>query len=139
MNEIEPDKIEPEVKTEPERDGGGKFVKKEPTTPEEPKVKEEPETKIEPEVPKITDEEYKKQIEAKEKELAELRTFKRNRLKEIDDYEERLKAQRTKEDQKLKGFKKEKQSEGDQTVTPPLYGKMSFKNLTEKTKDMRKK
>ena len=133
MNEIEPDKTELEVKKEPERGDGGKFKKKEPTTPEEPEVK------TEPEVPKITDEELKKQIEAKDKELVELRIFKTNRLKEIDDYEERLKAQRTKEDQKLKGFKKEKQSEGDQTVTPPLYGKMSFKNLTEKTKEMRKK
>ena len=139
MNEIEPDKTEPEVKTEPVRGEGGKFVKKEPTTPEEPEVKEEPEPKIEPEVPKITDEEYKKQIEELNKELVELLVFRANRLKEIDEYEARSKAARTKEDQKLKGFKEEKKSEGDQTVTPPLYGKMSFKNLTEKTKEMRKK
>jgi len=137
MNEIELDKTEPEVKVETERDDAGKFKKKEPTTPKEPEVK------IEPEVPKITDEDYKKQIEELNKELLGLRTFKANRLKEIDDFEQRLKiqqlAQQTKEDQKLKGFKTEKQSEGDKTVIPPLYGKMSFKNLTEKTKEMRKK
>ena len=68
-----------------------------------------------------------------------MRNFKAARMKEIDDYEERLKAQRTKEDQKLKGFKKEKQSEGDQAVIAPLYKKMSFGNLTERTKKMRKK
>ena len=139
MSEIEPDKTEPEVKTEPVRGEGGKFVKKEPTTPKEPEVK------IEPEVPKIpdSDEDYKKQIEELNKELLGLRTFKANRLKEIDDFEQRLKtqqlAQQTKEDQKIKGFKEEKKSEGDQVVIPPLYGKMSFKNLTEKTKEMRKK
>jgi len=137
MNEIEPDKTEPEAKTELARGEGGKFIKKEPITPKEPEVK------TEPEVPPITDEDYKKQIEELNTELLTLRTFKANRLKEIDDFEQRLKAQQlarqTKEDQKIKGFKEEKQSEGDKTVIPPLYGKMSFKNLTEKTKEMRKK
>jgi len=118
---------------ERERDEGGKFKKKPPETPEEPEEKEEPEA------PKEPDEDLKKQIETLNKELVELRTFKANRMKEIDDYEERLKAQRTKEDQKLKGFKKEKQSEGDQTVITPLYKKMSFQNLTETSKKMRKK
>jgi len=137
MNEIEPDKTEPESESEPERDETGKFKKKAPTTPKEPEIK------TEPEVPTITDEDYKKQIEELNKELLSLRTFKTNRLKEIDDFEQRLKtqqlAQQTKEDQKIKGFKEEKKSEGDQVVIPPLYGKMSFKNLTEKTKEMRKK
>lgn len=135
MNEIEPDKTEPEPEPESERDKTGKFKKKEPTTPKEPEVKKEPE----PEPPKKSEEEYKKQIEELNKELLGLRTFKTNRLKDIDDHEERLKARSTKEDQKLKGFKKEKQSEGDQTIIPPLYGKMSFKNLTETSKKMRKK
>lgn len=101
---------------------------------------EEKEKKEEPEVPKEpSDADYKKQIETLNKELVELRNFKAARMKEIDDYEARLKTQRTKEDQKLKGFKKEKQSEGDQTVIPPLYKKMSFGNLTETSKKMRKK
>ena len=139
MSEIEPDKTEPEPQTEADRDDKGKFKKKEPETPKEPEVKTEPEPKIEPEVPKITDEEYKKQIEELTKELVELRTFRTNRLKEIDEWEERSKAARTKEDQKLKGFKDEKKSEGDQTVIPPLYKKMSFGNLTETSKKMRKK
>jgi len=136
MNEIEPDKTEPEAKTELARGEGGKFIKKEPITPKEPEIK------TEPEVPKITDEDYKKQIEELNKELLELRTFKANRLKAvIDDQEKLLKAQQAKEDQKIKGFKAEKQSEGDQTVIPPLYKKMSddWKHLTEKTKEMRKK
>jgi len=135
MSEIEPDKTEPEPEPEPERDETGKFKKKAPTTPKEKEEK----TELEPEPPKKTDEDYKTEIETLNKELVELRTFRANRLKEIDDYEERLKAQRTKEDQKLKGFKKEKQSEGDQTVTPALYKKMSFKNLTEMSNKMRKK
>jgi len=136
MNEIEPDKTEPESESELERDETGKFKKKAPTTPKEPEIK------TEPEVPKITDEDYKKQIEELNKELLELRTFKANRLKAvIDDQEKLLKAQQAKEDQKIKGFKAEKQSEGDQTVIPPLYKKMSddWKHLTEKTKEMRKK
>lgn len=135
MSEIGPPVEDLSGEKERERDEGGKFKKKEPETPEEPEVRKEPE----PEVPKETDEEYKKQIEALNKELVELRNFKVARMKEIDDFEERMKAQRTKEDQKLKGFKEEKKSEGDQTVTPPLYKKMSFKNLTEKSKEMRKK
>ena len=117
------------------RDDGGKFEKKEPQTPEEKEVKKEPE----PEPPKKTDEEYKTEIETLSKELIQLRIFKTNRLKEIDDFEARMQAQRTKEDQKLKGFKEEKKSEGDQTVIPPLYKKMSFENLSETSKEMRKK
>jgi len=133
-DKIEPDKTKPEPPPEAERDDKGKFKKKEPTPPEEPEKKEEPE------VPKApSDEDYKKQIETLNKELTGLRNFKANRMKEIDDYEARLKAQRTKEDQKLKGFKEEKKSEGDQTVIPPLYKKMSFGNLTETSKKMRKK
>jgi len=131
---IEPDKTEPEPKPEAERDDKGKFKKKEPTPPEEPEKKEEPEVPKEP-----SDEEYKKQIETLNKELVELKRFKANRMKEIDDYEARLKAQRTKEDQKLKGFKEEKKSEGDKTVIAPLYKKMSFGNLTETSKKLRKK
>lgn len=133
MSEIEPDKTEPEPQPEAERDDKGKFKKKEPETPKEPEVKTEPEP------PKKTDEEYKTEIETINKELIQLRTFKANRLKEIDDFEARLQAQRTKEDQKLKGFKEDKKSEGDQVVTTPLYRKMSFKNLTETSKKMRKK
>jgi len=125
-----------------ERDADGKFKKKPPETPEEPEDKEEPEVPEEP--PKEpSNENYKKQIEALNKELVELRKFKAIRMREVDDYEARLraqkKAQKTKEDQKLKGFKKEKQSEGDKTVITPLYKKMSFKNLTETSKKMRKK
>ncbi|BDI54964.1 MAG: hypothetical protein QIT40_gp06 [Lokiarchaeia virus VerdaV4] len=133
-DKIEPDKSEPEPQPETERDDKGKFKKKEPTPPEEPEKKEEPEAPKEP-----NNEDYKKQIETLNKELVELRRFKTNRMKQIDDHEERMKKQRTKEDQKLKGFKEEKKSEGDQTVTPPLYKKMSFKNLTETSKKMRKK
>lgn len=135
--EIEPDKTEPESEPEPDRDDKGKFKKKEPITPEEKEEKEEPEVPKEPKEP--SDEDYKKQIETLNKELIELRTFKSNRMKEIDDWEGRLKAQRTKEDQKLKGFKEEKKSSGDKTVIPPLYKKMSFGNLTETSKKMRKK
>lgn len=139
MNEIEPDKTEPEPQPEAERDDKGKFKKKEPATPEEPEVKTEPEPKTEPEVPKITNEEYKKQIEELTKELVELRKFKNVRTQLMVDNELQLKAIQTKEDQKLKGFKEEKKSEGDQVVTTPLYRKMSFKNLTETSKKMRKK
>ena len=141
MSEIEPDKTEPEPQPEADRDDKGKFKKKKPDTPEEKEVKKEPEPepKIEPEIPKETDEDYKKQVEELNKELIQLRTFKANRLKEIDDFEARLQAQRTKEDQKLKGFKEEKKSEGDKIIIPPLYKKMSFKNLTETSKKMRKK
>ncbi len=135
MNEIEPDKTEPEPQPETERDDKGKFKRKGPETPKEKEVKTEPE----PETPKESDEEYKTKFEVLAKELNQLRIFKANRLKEIDDFEARVKAQRTKEDQKLKGFKEEKKSEGDQTVIPPLYKKMSFKNLTETSKKMRKK
>jgi len=123
---------------ERERDESGKFKKKPPETPEEPKKKEEPEG----EITEISDEEiteYFKKAQEKEKDYQGLLTFKQNRMKEIDDYEARLKAQRTKEDQKLKGFKEEKKSEGDKTVIAPLYKKMSFKNLTETSKKMRKK
>jgi len=60
-------------------------------------------------------------------------------MKQIDDFETRLKAQRTKEDQKIKGFKEEKKSEGDKTVIASVYKKMSFGNLTETSKKMRKK
>jgi len=133
-DKIEPDKTEPEPPPEAERDDKGKFKKKEPETPEEPEKKEEPEAPKEP-----SNEDYKKQIETLNKELTELRIFKANRMKEIDDHEARLKAQRTKEDQKLKGFKEEKKSEGDKTTIPPLYKKMSFGNLTETSKKMRKK
>jgi len=135
MNEDkeQPPKEDLSGEEERKRDEGGKFKKKEPTTPEEPEKKEEAETPKEPE------EDLKKQIETLNKELVELRNFKVARMKEIDDWEERSKAQRTKEDQKLKGFKEEKKSEGDQTVTPSLYKKMSFKNLTETSKNMRKK
>ena len=133
MSEIEPDKTEPEPKIEAERDDKGKFKKKEPETPKEPEVKTEPEP------PKKTDEEYKTEIETLTKELIQLRTFKANRLKEIDDFEVRLQAQRTKEDQKLKGFKEEKKSEVTETTIPPLYKKMTFKDLTETSKKMRKK
>ncbi|BDI54898.1 MAG: hypothetical protein [Thorarchaeia virus VerdaV2] len=141
-DKIEPDKTEPEPEPGTERDETGKFKKKEPATPEEKKDKTEPTPPEEP--PKEpSDEDNKKQIEALNKELVELRTFKANRMKEVDDYEARLKAQaqaqKTKEDQKLKGFKKEKQSEGDQTEITPLYKKMSFKDLTETSKKMRKK
>ncbi|BDI54929.1 MAG: hypothetical protein [Asgard archaea virus VerdaV3] len=137
-DEIEPDKSEPEPKPESERDDTGKFKKKEPTTPEEKEDKEEPEG----EITEISDDEiteYFKKAQEKEKNYQTLLTFKANRMKEVDDYEARLKAQKTKEDQKLKGFKKEKQSEGDQTVITPLYKKMSFKNLTETSRKMRKK
>jgi len=136
--EIEPVKTEPEPKIESERDEKGKFKKKEPTTP----IEEEKKIESTTEIKEISDEEiaaYFKKAQEKEKDYNQLLTFKANRLKEIDDFEERLKAQRTKEDQKLKGFKDEKKSEGDQVVIPPLYGKMSFKNLTEKSKEMRKK
>lgn len=138
-DKIEPDKTEPEPPPEAERDDKGKFKKKEPTPPEEPEEKEEPEAPKEPKEP--SDEDYKKQIETLNKELIELRRFKANRMKEVDDYEARLKAKRTKEDQKLKGFKEEKKSEGDKTVIAPLYKKMSddWKNLTETSKKMRKK
>ncbi|KKN44021.1 hypothetical protein LCGC14_0697160 [marine sediment metagenome] len=135
MNEIEPDKTEPEPQPETERDDKGKFKRKGPETPKEKEVKTEPE----PETPKESDEEYKTKFEVLAKELNQLRIFKANRLKEIDDFEARVKAQRTKEDQKLKGFKEEKKSEGDQTIIAPLYKKMSFKNLTETSKKMRKK
>ncbi|GAH19136.1 unnamed protein product [marine sediment metagenome] len=123
---------------ERKRDESGKFKKKEPEAPEEPGDKEEPEG----EITEISDDEiteYFKKAQEKEKDYQTLLTFKANRMKEIDDYETRLKAQRTKEDQKLKGFKEEKKSEGDQTVIAPLYKKMSFKNLTETSKKMRKK
>jgi len=123
---------------ERERDEGGKFKKKPPETPEEKTEKTEPEG----EITEISDEEiteYFKKAQEKEKDYQGLLTFKQNRMKEIDDYEARLKAQRTKEDQKLKGFKEEKKSEGDKTVIAPLYKKMSFKNLTETSKKMRKK
>ncbi|KKN27836.1 hypothetical protein LCGC14_0860570 [marine sediment metagenome] len=133
MSEIEPDKTEPEPEPESERDKTGKFKKKEPTTPKEKEVKKEPEP------PKKTDEEYKKQFEELNKELVVLRTFKANRLKEIDDFEARMQAQRTKEDQKLKGFKEEKKSEPVQPIIPDLYKKMSFENLSETSKEMRKK
>ena len=136
-NEKEPDKTEPEPQPEAERDDKGKFKKKEPTPPEEPEKKEEPEAPETPKEPSVED--HKKQIEILNKELTELRTFKANRMKEIDAYEARLKAQRTKEDQKIKGFKEEKKSEGDKTVIPPLYKKMSFGDLTETSKKMRKK
>lgn len=132
-DKTEPDKTEPEPESEAERDVKGKFKKKEPTTPKEPEKKEEPETPKEPE------EDLKKQIETLNKELVGLRNFKAARMQEIDDWEGRLKTQRTKEDQKLKGFKEEKKSEGDQTVTPPLYKKMSFGDLTESSKKMRRK
>lgn len=139
--EIEPDKTEPEPKPESERDDKGKFKKKEPITPEEKEEKTEPEGEI-TETAEISDEEiteYFKKAQEKEKNYQGLLAFKAARMKEIDDYEARLKAQRTKEDQKLKGFKKEKQSEGDQTVIPALYKKMTFGNLTETSKKMRKK
>jgi len=136
--EIKPDGTEPGAKPETDRDERGKFKKKEPITPEEEKEKEEPEG----EVKEISDEEineYFKKASEKEKDYQGLLAFKVARMKEIDDYEARLKAQRTKEDQKLKGFKEEKKSEGDETITPPLYKKMSFKNLTETSKKLRKK
>jgi len=133
-DKIEPDKTEPEPPPETERDDKGKFKKKEPTPPEEPEKKEEPEVPKEP-----SNEDYKKQIETLNKELVELRVFKTNRMKQIDDFEARLKAQRTKEDQKIKGFKEEKKSKADQIVITPLYKKMSFKNLTDTSKKMRKK
>ena len=136
--EIEPDKPEPEPKSEAERDKDGKFKKKEPITPEEKEEKTEPEG----EITEISDEEiteYFKKAQEKEKSYQQLLTFKQNRMKEIDDFEARMKAQRTKEDQKMKGFKDEKKSEGDETIIPPLYSKMSFKNLTETSKKMRKK
>ena len=135
-DQTKPDKTESEPEPEAERDDKGKFKKKEPETPEEPEKKEEPEA---PKEPDTSDEDLKKQIETLNKELLELRNFKANRMKEIDDHEARLKAQRTKEDQKLKGFKEEKKSEGDKTTIPPLYKKMSFGNLTETSKKMRKK
>lgn len=121
---------------------------------EKRKVEEEKDTKLkepteevkepEGEITEISDEEiteYFKKAQEKEKNYQGLLAFKAARMKEIDDYEARLKAQRTKEDQKLKGFKEEKKSEGDQTITPPLYKKMSddWKNLTETSKKMRKK
>jgi len=137
-DEIEPDKTEPEPKPEADRDDQGKFKKKEPAAPEEKEDKTEPEA----EITEISDEEiaeYFKKAQEKEKSYQELLIFKVNRMKQIDEFEERLKAQRTKEDQKLKGFKEEKKSEGDKTVLPPLYKKMSFGNLTETSKKMRKK
>lgn len=136
--EIEPDKTEPEPEPEAERDDKGKFKKKEPTTPKKKEEKTEPEG----EITEISDEEiaeYFKKAQEKEKSYQELLAFKATRMKQIDEFEERLKAQRTKEDQKLKGFKKEKKSEGDQTVIPSLYKKMSFQDLTETSKKMRKK
>lgn len=136
--EIQPPEGDSDGEKERKRDDGGKFKKKEPETPEEKEEKEEPEG----EITEISDEEiteYFKKAQEKEKTYQELLTFKTNRMREIDDFEARMKAQRTKEDQKIKGFKKEKQSEGDQTIIPPLYKKMSFKNLTETSKKMRKK
>lgn len=137
-NEIEPDKTEPETKPDMERDDKGKFKKKEPITPEEKEEKTEPEG----EVTEVSDEEiteYFKKAQEKEKDYQGLLAFKAARMKEIDDFEARMKAKQTKEDQKLKGFKEEKKSEGDQTVIAPLYKKMSFKDLTETSKKMRKK
>ncbi len=144
-NENEKDKTvvppteEEKKKTNIELHNEKKKTKLKADTENEKKKKEGEEEVEEKEAASINEDENKKQIEELNKELIGLRTFKANRLKEIDDYEGRLKAQRTKEDQKLKGFKEEKKSEGDKTVIAPLYGKMSFKNLTEKTKQMRKK
>ncbi|BDI54854.1 MAG: hypothetical protein [Lokiarchaeia virus VerdaV1] len=123
---------------ERERGEGGKYKKTKPEEPKEKEEKEEPEG----EITEISDEEiieYFKKAQEKEKSYQQLLTFKQNRMKEIDDFEAKLKAQRTKEDQKLKGFKDEKKSEGDETIIPPLYKKMSFKDLTETSKKMRKK
>lgn len=136
--EIEPPEEDSSGKEERERDEHGKFKKKEPITPEEKEEKE----KSEGEIAEISDEEiaeYFKKAQEKEKDYNQLLAFKAARMKEIDDFEARLKAQRTKEDQKLKGFKEERKSEGNQVVIPPMYKKMSFDNLTETSKKIRKK
>jgi len=136
--EEQPQEDDSSGKEERERDKDGKFKKIKPEEPKEDEEKEEPVGEIK----EISDEEineYFKKAQEKEKNYQTLLTFKQNRLREIDNWEARLKAERTKEDQKLKGFKNEKKSEGDETIIPPLYSKMSFKNLTETSKKMRKK